>query len=249
MNEAFLYFSNVNGFLSDYWGNHLMPGSANCPVDSSPNRPNGAADGLNLMINTAGGPYAGLIYHEYNHNVLYRAYGDWMELYSGKFSDGAALDEGLADYYASSIKNYGRPMACVNRRLDGKIKYFPPAPPYDDQHKGHFRGQIIGGACWDLLNSLAGVDNLVYDVVDNYLGIDPTFGEFMDCILEADDNDGNIFNGTPNQNAIFSAFNDDHWIMGNYVAGTLYRDMTWEGDIVVLDNVIVPDGITLTNSA
>jgi len=113
----------------------------------------------------------------------------------------------------------------------------------------HSRGQIVGGALWDLAHksgmSLSYVNDLVYDVAE-IIETNEYMGTFMDLLIEADDNDGNIWNGTPHQGQIFSAFNDDHYIMGDFVAGSLHLNTDWDGNIVLLDDVYVPVGITLT---
>lgn len=243
MNKAWVYFSEISDFSSNWWYNHSMTCYANDGTGSG----DGSANGSVMSINPNGGPFGGLIYHEYAHNVLFRARGGWIGP-PGGFTDGAALNEGLADYYACSFKNHYRFCYASYRRLDEKLKYWSPGPPYDNYHESHSRGRIIGGACWDLRNDIGqnNVDDLVYDVVDNYSIYGDTFEDFIDDILTADDDDANIYNGTPNHEEIFDAFNDDHYVLGRIVSGTIYRDMTWEDDIIVLGDITVPSGITLT---
>ncbi len=233
MNNAWHEFNDkVSGFSSNYWYSQKMEGRANYGTGV-----NGSANGT-LMTITTSNHYGCSVYHEYSHNVNYRANGYWLgDDYDG---DGYAMDEGLADYYSCSFRNDPLRYA-VSRRLDTKMKY-------PGSGGAHTRGQIIGGACWDLGNksgmSHNSVNALVYEAITN-MGFEETFGDFMDEILNADDDDGNIFNGTPHDNQIFEAFDDDHWILGTIVADTVYRDMTWEDDITVLGDVTISNGITL----
>jgi len=233
MNGAWHEFNEkVSGFSSSYWFNNKMGGAANVGTGV-----NGAAYGTSISISSSN-HYGGTVYHEYSHNVIYKANDYWLgDNYNG---DGFAMDEGLADYYSCSFRNDSL-MYGTDRRLDTKLKYPGSGGP-------HTRGQIIGGACWDLGNksgmSHNSVNALVFEAITN-MEYEETFGDFMDEVLNADDDDGNIFNGTPHDNQIFEAFDDDHWILGAVVADTIYRDMTWEDDIIVLGDVTIPSGITL----
>jgi len=58
----------------------------------------------------------------------------------------------------------------------------------------------------------------------------------MDEILSADDNDGNIFNGTPHDDQICDAFVNDHNIYGSYLAGNLN----------ITNDIITENGKSLT---
>jgi len=243
MNKAWQYFSGVNGFNSNYWYNHAMQGIANFGSGID-----GWANGTNIKVTPDGCKYAGLVYHEFAHNVLFRARGGFIG-YPAEYTDGYALDEGLADYYSCSFKNDPKWCYASVRWLNNKLKYSPPpsGPPYDEEDKAHYRGQIIGGACWDLRGYIGTdiVDDLVYDVVDNYTGWLDTFGNFMDDIFLSDDDNGNIYDGTPHDDEIFDAFNDDHYVLGTIVSGTIHRNMIWDDDITVLGDITVAAGITL----
>jgi parallel beta-helix repeat protein len=241
MNKAWSFWADVTGFNSNYWYSHAMPCSANKGSGTD-----GGASGTDMEMTPDGCKYAGLVYHEFSHNVLYQSRGYWMG-WPNIYTDGYALDEGLADYYACSFKNDPKWCYASSRRLDTKMKYSPPGPPNDIYHEGHYRGQIIGGACWDLKGYIGNalVDDLVYDVVDNYTGYLDRLGDFMDNIFLSDDDNGNIYDGTPHDNEIFDAFNDDHYVLGTIVSGTVYKDTVWQDDIIVLGDVTIPDGITL----
>jgi hypothetical protein len=219
------YNAKVSGFSSNHWYTHQMEGQAHYGSSC-----NGLATGTKIKIGFDN-HYGGSVYHEYTHNVIYRVNGYWLgDDYN---ADGRAMDEGLADYFSCSFRNDPIRHAS-NRRLDTKMKY-------PGSGGAHTRGQIIGGACWDLANksgmSLNYVNALVYEAVTN-LNSEETFGDFMDEILSADDNDGNIFNGTPHDDQICDAFVNDHAIIGSFLIGNLN----------ILNDIIVENGATLTIS-
>jgi hypothetical protein len=78
---------------------------------------NGRADGTSIGI-TLSNHYGCSVYHEYAHNVIFQAHGDWLgtEVLPWRI-DGFAMDEGLADYYSCSFRNDPLRYA-VSRRLD-----------------------------------------------------------------------------------------------------------------------------------
>ncbi|MBP9085300.1 MAG: hypothetical protein KBG15_04240 [Kofleriaceae bacterium] len=84
--------------------------------------------------------------------------------------------------------------------------------PNDKAEDPHVTGEIIGGALWDMRKALieklgptAGVAQtlkLYYAVMQRAATIDVSFVE----VLAADDDDGNLSNGTPNECALIAAF-------------------------------------------
>jgi len=236
MNNAWHeYNDKVSGFSSNYWYSQKMEGRAN---DNFTSGVNGRASGTWMGI-TSSNHYGCSVFHEYSHNVIYQAHGYWLG--TNYEADGRAMDEGLSDYYSCSFRNNPIRYA-VDRRLDTKMKY-------PGSGGAHTRGQIIGGACWDLGSksgmSLNYVNGLVYESVTN-IGYEETFGDFMDEMLSADDNDGNIFNGTPHDDQIFDAFVNDHAIVGSYLAGYISENITINRNTVLIGNVYVTSGKTLT---
>ncbi|MBT3676699.1 MAG: T9SS type A sorting domain-containing protein [Candidatus Marinimicrobia bacterium] len=132
-----------------------------------------------------------------------------------------AIDEGIADYFASAItldpqhgylSIFPQFITTRERSLQNNLKWFgEELNPYSDVH---ILGTIIGGACWDL-RGLIGDDSFVNELVFDALQYEPlafTFEQFADNIALADDNDGNIFNGTPNYASIKQAFQTNHGI-------------------------------------
>ena len=155
-----------------------------------------------------------VVYHEANHNVIYYIFGDWIGFSYGSFTEGYALDEGFADYFACTFTNDSRMGEGYGgtRDLDNTIQY---SLPYT--HEGHYGGQIIAGAVWDLRTKFGltanNVDNLAFLTLNTmatkpyqYYFSDPTHSNFFTSMLEADDNNSNLLDGTPHDREIFQAF-------------------------------------------
>ena len=151
-----------------------------------------------------------VVYHEYGHAINSSRYG------SGMWNGG--LNEGYADVWAitlteSPVLGFGwdlqDPNICV-RRYDQNKKVYPQ----DLVGEVHADGEIIAGAFWDTYLNLGSMPQMIdlfkytFDAAPD--GPNGTEGIiYTDVLLEvlfADDNDNNLFNGTPNDNAIIQAF-------------------------------------------
>lgn len=150
-----------------------------------------------------------VIYHEFGHAVHRQSVIEGV----GRFD--YAASEGLSDYLAATITNDphmgigffydGEPLRDLNP--DGKEHRWP-----DDIGEVHYTGRIIAGALWDLrtilisqLGQAAGValtDKLYYAIVQRSSDIPSSYVE----ALAADDDDGDLTNGTPNGCSINQAF-------------------------------------------
>ncbi|MBI4931522.1 MAG: T9SS type A sorting domain-containing protein [Bacteroidetes bacterium] len=167
-----------------------------------------------------------VVYHEYGHGLNYDIYS----FYSQSFSNGA-MGEGYSDVWGMSITNspiIGEGFYTANQ--SGIRRYDPPnrkVYPQDIVGEVHADGEIIAGAWWEVNlnmgNNLAFMSDLfikTFPAGPN--GPDGAEGQvYMDVLiaaLQADDNDGNICNGTPNSGAILPAFSA-HGI-------TLYTNIT-----------------------
>ncbi|MEQ9496197.1 MAG: MYXO-CTERM sorting domain-containing protein [Deltaproteobacteria bacterium] len=156
------------------------------------------------------GRLADVVHHEYGHSfhahVIIRGAGAF---------DGA-LSEGASDYIAATITNdpgMGRGFFRTNaplRHID---------PPNDeavwpeDIGESHTTGLIFAGAMWDLRKQLivdfgdeaaavAHTDQLWHQALRRSRDIPSSYVE----VLAADDDDGDLSNGTPNRCAINDAF-------------------------------------------
>ena len=150
-----------------------------------------------------------VVYHEYGHGVndnLYIQAGAEFGLFNG------ALHEGLADVTAGFMQDnpiigkgfFGTGTAL--RSIDNTARW-----PDDGSSDSHTTGLIVAGAMWDLRESigLTLAERLghfaKYGVADD--GNDGiAMGKYFTEVLIADDNDGNLANGTPHFSQIASAF-------------------------------------------
>ena len=151
-----------------------------------------------------------VVYHEFGHSVHNQS------VIPGEGQFDSSLSEGLADTMAASITGdhgMGRGFFFTDaalRDLDpvGVEKKWPD----DADGEPHDEGEIIGEALWDLRTSLqttlgdaAGFERflkLYYGVMQRAADIPSSYV----AALIADDDDGNLANGTPNQCTINSAF-------------------------------------------
>ena len=158
---------------------------------------------------------ADVVYHEYGHginNTFYQNLGS-------NFQNGG-MNEGYADVWAFApnedpILGDGlNPMDDSDfvRRYDVEPKVYPE----DLVGQVHADGEIIAGAWWDLYEDLGNDMDATMDLFAlAYPGLQAnTFNgnegqAYFDVLvdaLQADDDDGDLSNGTPNSNAITSAF-------------------------------------------
>jgi hypothetical protein len=156
-----------------------------------------------------------VVYHEYGHAINGDRYNGLG--WGGGMSNGG-LNEGFADIWAislteSPVLGFGWDLLDPNvyvRRYDQNRKVYPQ----DLAGEVHADGEIIAGAFWDLYLNLGSMSQMLdlfkYTYDSNVDGPDGDEGSiYTDILLEvlyADDNDGNLSNGTPNDVAIISAF-------------------------------------------
>ncbi len=153
---------------------------------------------------------ADVVYHEYGHGIndqLYVAGGSGGGMYNG------ALHEGMADVNATLVqddpdigKGFRGP-GTILRTVDN-TKRFP-----EDDGEAHVAGLIIGGAFWDLRQSI-GLPATVrlahfakYGIPDDVFDNGVAMSEYFIETLIVDDDDANLANGTPHYTQIADAFN------------------------------------------
>jgi cysteine-rich repeat protein len=184
------------------------------------------------------GRLADVVYHEFGHAVHAHAVIRGV----GEFD--RSLSEGAADFLAAIItgdSGMGRGFFYSNRALreldpsDGEARW-----PEDIDEDVHVTGLIFAGALWDLRKSLidtlgeeAGqtkIEALYYEAMRRSTDIPSSYAE----VLAADDDDGDLSNGTPNFCEITDAF-AAHGLADPQTAGIGF-------DIPQLDrfNVLVP---------
>ena len=148
-------------------------------------------------------------YHELGHSVHQQS------IIPGVGSFEGALSEGISDYLAATIT--GDPKMGVGFFLDDKPMRDIDPEMYEwhwpeDRGQIHDEGRIIGGALWDLRKALveklgeadgvAKADEIWYESIRRASDIPTMYPE----ALLADDDDGDLSNGTPNQCEIDVAF-------------------------------------------
>lgn len=169
-------------------------------------------DSLNFFLSGGGcensGRIADIVYHEYGHSVHTQALIPGVGLFDG------ALSEGVSDYLSATI---------VDSAQVGVGFFFDESPIRDldpagfewhwpeDKGEVHDEGRIIGGALWDLREALraeqgevgiAKTDHIWFESIRRAVDIPSMYLE----ALAANDDDGNLANGTPDACAINDAF-------------------------------------------
>lgn len=156
------------------------------------------------------GRMADVVYHEFGHSVHIQSIIDGVGDFDGAFS------EGVSDFLASLITNdsgMGRGFFFT----DAPLREINPVGaerrwPEDATGGVHKVGEIIGGTLWDLRVALeaklgreAGYEktlDIYYSLLQRSSDIPSSYAE----ALLADDDDGNVTNGTPNKCEIDAAF-------------------------------------------
>lgn len=156
---------------------------------------------------------ADVIYHEFGHALHRQALIEGAGLFEG------SLSEGLADYLAATI-NDDPAMAPGFFYTEEPLRHVDPD---DFEHRWpedisevHYTGLIFAGAMWDLRKALIAMhgqeqgvaiaDRLFFAAVQRASDIPATYAE----ILAADDDDGDLSNGTPHECLINETFGRLH---------------------------------------
>jgi len=155
------------------------------------------------------GRISDVVYHETGHSVHYNS------IIPGQGQFDGSLSEGLADTLAIAITGdhgLGKGFFFNDMALRDVAPETPKVWPQDADGEPHDEGEIIGESLWDLrvalqtkLGTQAGFAQflkLYYGVVQRAADIPSAYAE----ALAADDDDGNLANGTPNHCEIDAAF-------------------------------------------
>ncbi len=178
---------------------------------------NAFSDGTTINFYSLGGGcentgrIADVVYHEYGHSIHAHAIIEGVGAFDG------ALSEGISDYLAATIT--GDPATARGFFLNSSpLRHLDPNGqenrwPEDLVGEVHEDGLVIGQALWDLRKNLidslgasegaATSDELHYQAIRRATDIPTMYVE----VLAADDDDGDVTNGTPNVCAINEAFN------------------------------------------
>jgi cysteine-rich repeat protein len=175
---------------------------------------NASSDGDHLYFLRAGecqntARLADVVYHEFGHSVHGAA------IIPGVGAQSSSLSEGISDYLTATMTDdSGMGRGFVFN--DAPLRELDP-PDYEwswpqDQGESHDEGRIIGGTLWDLRTALrtklgddegrTQADLIWYESIRRAVDIPSMYPE----ALVADDDDGNLANGTPNVCEINAAF-------------------------------------------
>lgn len=190
-------------------------------VDLTGGTCNAFYDGSSINFYAEGGGCRSLatcgdvVYHEYGHginNTYYQSLGS-------NFINGG-MNEGYADFWAFSLSEY--PILAEGYQLNTPSSYIrrydidPKVYPQDLVGQVHADGEIIAGAWWDTYLLLGqnmtltkglfreAYPGLQANVFNGQEGV--AYRNVLIDVLQADDDDGDITNGTPNGIAITQAF-------------------------------------------
>ncbi|KAA3598413.1 MAG: T9SS C-terminal target domain-containing protein [Calditrichaeota bacterium] len=214
--DAFYHTNFVHKFVTDLDtsftnANYSMP----CNVNIN-DQCNAFWDGNSINFFLAGGgcpntaQMPSVVYHEYGHGVndkLYEQAGVPGGVING------AVHEGLADVLSVAIEDdshIGNGFFGVGsflRDLDNNKVY-----PTDITGEVHDDGEIIGAAFWDLrqatsLQTMSELSHFAKWGTPDDLNTGIAFSEWYLEVLIADDDDGDLSNGTPNFTEINNSFN------------------------------------------
>ncbi len=204
------------------WTNQMVVVNVNQEVDmngdGAPDYCNAWFDGQSINFLKAGKMGAAydcnntamvsdIIYHEYGHAVHMHAIIPGVGAFDG------AAGEGFADTMASSITGdyligpYFTKNGGAVRELESDLVW-----PYDQAVDPHHTGLIVGGALWDLRQALIeeyGVDDgnaLLDEFFTTAMRTTTDVPSVYEAVLLADDDNGNLADGTPNFCTIYDQF-------------------------------------------
>jgi hypothetical protein len=157
---------------------------------------------------------ADVVYHEYGHGI-----NDYYYQSIGSFWINGAMGEGYADYWGITISdnpNLGQGFTVGDENGIRRYDIDPKVYPQDLIGEVHADGEIIMGAWYDT-HLLMGADwSLTDDLfVQAYAGLQATafngdegsaYVDVLIDLLQADDDDDDITNGTPNGDEIIEGF-------------------------------------------
>ncbi|MEY4927699.1 MAG: hypothetical protein RI894_2135, partial [Bacteroidota bacterium] len=218
--------------------------------------------GLNFFAAGGGCPATSLfddvVYHEFGHHINAMFAGPIVSGSAHAGVQDGAIGEGYADVWAMTktdnpVLGLGFQTAANTfvRRYDQDPKVYP----LNVVGEVHGDGEMIAGAWWDVrvnLNNLQGMTDLFIESNGGYhegTDLGDTFRGILLETLLADDTDANIQNGTPNLQAIITAFarHGITLITGSAlfhdpptVQPTPYVDFPLDADFLIVDNAYLP---------
>ena len=159
--------------------------------------------------------YGDVIYHEYGHGINDKFYQSL-----GSVFNNGAMNEGYADVWAITLTQ--NPVMTLGYNIPAPNSYIrrydatPKVYPVDIVGEVHRDGEIIAGAWWDTYRLLGWDMPLTLQLfADAFPGLQAdvpagqegqAYRDVLLDVLQADDDDGDLTNGTPHGEAIAEAF-------------------------------------------
>ncbi len=150
------------------------------------------------------GMFSDVIYHEYTHGVTGAIYAHVDLPYVGQ---SGAMNEAWSDYIACTMNGdpyvgewIGGTFGSYFRSLLSTVVF-----PQDWQGEVHADSPFISAPLWTIRTQLGAevADSLAHFA---RYGLATTFLDYMIAVLETDDDDGDLSNGTPHSHVIYDAF-------------------------------------------
>jgi type IX secretion system substrate protein len=152
---------------------------------------NGMSNGYDIGFGTQlGSQWArsrDVVYHEYTHDVVEHLYGTQIRNLGD--IQGAALEEGLADYFACTITND----PVYSEDVDPNYRNLVNSLLWDPNREYHLNGQVVSGALWNarLASGATVADPLVFKA----LQVTPHAANFQDLLYNMLKVDLSVYNG------------------------------------------------------
>lgn len=146
--------------------------------------------------------YSDIIYHEYTHGVTDGIYPNGMLPYTGQ---SGSMNEAWSDYFACTIN--GDPISAdwIGGSVDG-FRDLESDMVYEGvDHEVHVDSPYISAPLWRI-RSLLGAEYADYLAHFSRYALAETYIDYLVAVLDMDDDDNDLTNGTPNYAIIYDAF-------------------------------------------
>ncbi|MFZ5433747.1 MAG: T9SS type A sorting domain-containing protein [Calditrichota bacterium] len=200
--------------------------------------------------------FCDIIYHEYTHGVTDGIYPNGMLPYTDQ---PGALNEAWSDYIGCTITNDHYCAEWIGGGFNSWFRNLDNDLVYPDNWRGevHDDSRFVSAALWEIREAVGAeiADSLAHFA---RYALAETFLDYLIAVLETDDDDGNLANGTPHANLIYYTFGrhgigpglDPHFTITDlsyYVDGT--GGSSGDGDRFVEAGETVECVFTLHNTA
>lgn len=148
--------------------------------------------------------YSDVIYHEYTHGVTDGIYPNGMLPY---VDQPGAMNEAWSDYFACTINGDPLMAEWLSGNANSFFRNLAGHMHYPENWVGEVHGDspFISTPLWRIRTELGAdfTDSLAHFA---RYALAETFYDYFVAVLETDDNDGDLSNGTPNDAVIYDAF-------------------------------------------